>query len=315
MRFLACAGAVCVLLLLSRTASAQLIIPDSTGDRIMLFDAFDGSLIDADWIVDSGAVGWEFSTPREAMVIGGQVWVSDQIEDAVHRFDLITRDYVSSITAHPLGGTLDNLRGLGFDGTNVYVTNGPTGSANAARRGGAIYDTSGNAIDFFQIIGSPFDIEPFEGGVLVSNSDTDNIEFYNASGVFQNNFATGVDFPQQVKVLADGSVLAVSTIAAPGVEGIYHFNANGSLRHYISTEPIEEMVPQGIELLGDGAYLLSTSAGIYKVIDSGGGNFSFTLVLGGVGGQYINAIPEPSAAGLLLGAAALLRRRRSARTR
>ena len=57
---------------------AQLMIPDSgTGDRVMLFNAFDGSLIDADWITDVGQP-YVFTTPKEAAVVGNQIWVSDQ---------------------------------------------------------------------------------------------------------------------------------------------------------------------------------------------------------------------------------------------
>ena len=48
MRFGTCVGFTFALALAPVLARAQLMIPDSgTGDRVMLFNAFDGSLIDA----------------------------------------------------------------------------------------------------------------------------------------------------------------------------------------------------------------------------------------------------------------------------
>ncbi len=103
-------GAVTVTAFVS-LGRAQLMIPDSAGDRVMLFSAADGSIMDLNWITDVGAVGWVFSTPKEARVVNGQIWVSDQVADAIHRFDM-ERHYLSSITAHFVAGAvLDNLRG------------------------------------------------------------------------------------------------------------------------------------------------------------------------------------------------------------
>ena len=88
------------LTLVSATASAELMMPDSRdGDRIMLFNDFNGALIDANWITDAGGQ-FIFTNPREAMQIGNQIWVTDQIADTVTRFDL-NRNFFGTITAHP----------------------------------------------------------------------------------------------------------------------------------------------------------------------------------------------------------------------
>ncbi len=291
------------------TASAQLMIPDSgTGDRIMLFDQVDGSLIDLNWLTDAGAVGWFFTTPKEAMVVGNEIWVSDQVADAIHRFDM-SRNFLSSITTHPDGGLLDNLRGMGTDGANVYLTISPSDSA---RRGVAIYDTSGTPTGFFSPgSDSLFDAEPFQGDLLVSNSTTDNIERYTTGGVFSGDFATGVDFPQQVLVLPDDSVVAVASIASAGIEGVYHFNADGSLRLFIDTEGLKgefgEQVPRGAFPLGDGGYLIATSIGVFRYdVDEN----DFSRIVGDVSAQYITLIPEPASLVLLMAGAGVLARRR-----
>lgn len=293
-------------------SNAQLMIPDSgTGDRVMLFNAFDGSLIDADWITDVGQP-YVFTTPKEAAVVGNQIWVSDQVADAVHRFDL-SRNYLGSITTDAAGNTLDNIRGFGYDGSNVYLTrfHGTT-----TLRGIVTIDAaSATATGFFAMgTNSPFDAQTFNGDLLISNSTTDNIERWTTGGTFVNNFATGIDFPQQVAQMPDGSIITLSTIGAAGIEGVYHFNPDGTLRRFIDTEPLKgqfgEQVPTGAWQLGDGNYLISTGIGIftYNVV----GN-SFAQVLGGVSGQYINPIPEPATLGLLSAAALLaLRRPRAA---
>ena len=290
-------------------AAAQLMVVDSGGDRVMLFDSTDGALLDADWLTDAGAVGWFFTTPKEALVVGSEIWVSDQVADAIHRFDL-SRNFLSSVTAHPGGGVVDNLRGLGTDGTNVYLSVFPS---SAALRGVAVYDTNGVPQDFFADSGSLFDAEPFLGDFLLTpNSTNGDVERRSiTTGAVINNFANDVTFPQQVQVLSDDSVIAVSTIAASGVEGVYHFNSDGSLRLYIDTENLKtqfgETVPRAAWLLDNGDYLISASTGVYTFDVA---EESYARLISGVDGQYINIIPEPSGLALLLfGAFGVLRRR------
>jgi hypothetical protein len=288
-----------------------LMIPDSgAGDRVMLFSEADGSVIDLNWITDAGAVGWAFTTPKEAMQVGNQVWVSDQITDAVHRFDL-NRNFQGSITAHPAGGNLDNIRGFGFDGSKMYLS---VFTSDTARRGIAVYDSNGGPTGFFpNTTASYFDVAPFMGNILTSNSTTDSVERRNAGdGSFIANFATGIDFVQQVETLADNSVLAVSTIGANGIEGVYHFNSDMTLRRFINTQGIKdafgEQVPRAAWLLGDGEYLITTSIGIYKTLGAG-----FMQIQAGVDGQFINRlVPAPGAVLVgVLGVVCGTRRRRA----
>lgn len=280
-------GGVCTCAALA--GAPPLMVPDSgTGDRIMLFDGNDGSLIDANWLTDIGAVGWAFTTPKEAAMVGDEIWISDQLTDSLIRFDS-ARNYLGSITAHPSGGVLDNVRGFGTDGTTVYLTVYP---GTAARRGVATYSTAGAVGSFFAINASLFDIEPYQGGLLIANEGTDSIERWSTAGVFQGNFATGVVFPQQVVALGDDSVLAVSSIASNGVEGVYHYNADGSLRTFIDTEVLKvgfgEQVPRGAWLLGDGGYLIATSIGVFKATSTGSG-YTYAEIIGDVNAQYIGA--------------------------
>jgi hypothetical protein len=284
--------------------SAQFMIPDSGGDRIMLFDSFNGSLIDADWLTDQGAVGWAFSTPKEAVVVGSELWVADQIEDAIHRFDL-GGGFLSSITTGAGGQALDNIRSLGFDGTIVYLTN----SAGAIDDAVVKYDATGNEAGFFSLgTGySPFDAEPFQGDLLVSGSDIDR---WTTDGTFLSTFATGLGFPEQVVVLGDDSVIVANAIDSAGVEGLYHYNADGSLRAFVDTQSIGGPVLRGGNLLGNGNYILGTADGIWVAESDGGGGFVFDQVFADASGQYVTLIPEPASLALLaIGGVLALRRR------
>lgn len=286
-----------VVLLGARAAEGQLMVADARNDRVMLFSAEDGALIAANWISDSGAIGWSFSTPKEARVIGDEIWVSDQIADAIRRFDM-ERRYLGSITRHfNPGAVLDNIRGFGTDGKYVYVA---VLTSDVRDKGIVVYDYDANPVDFYLGEGSYFDAEPFgreqgKGGeLLVSNSASNAVERWE-DGVFVGMFATGITFPQQVTVLADKSVITLATIAPTVEQGIFHFNEDGSLRVFIPTLPLTtafgENVPRGAVLLRSGDYLVTTSIGVFRT--QGRPVTGFVRIIGNVDAQHVAEIPEP----------------------
>ncbi len=132
------------------------------------------------------------------------------------------------------------------------------------------------------------------GDLLVTDSVGGQIERWR-NGVLLNIFGPGVSLPspQQVNVLADNSVLVVAGIASPTVEGVYHFNSDGSLRRFIATEglkgPFGEQVPRGAAVLGDGSYLITASDGVFKT--TGTPPSGFVEIVGGVDAQYVVAMP------------------------
>lgn len=295
----------------SAWANDMIMIADSgSGDRIALFDANDGSLIDINWLTDVGAVGWAFTTPKEAKIVGNEIWVADQVEDAVHRFDL-SKNYLSSITTGPGGVPIDNIRSLGTDGSKVYVTNASGGFGNAV----ITYDTAGNPVSDFSLSGSSFDAEPWRSDeILVSNTSTNALERYDTGGGFLGNFVSGYSFFEQVVVLSDDSVISANAIDSVGVEGIWHFNADGTVRTFLDTNDAGAPggVPRGANLLNNGDYIVAGSTGVWTAHDTGGGNYQWTLITDEVNGQYVtrfSKIPAPGAVALL-GLAGLLGTRR-----
>jgi hypothetical protein len=183
---------------------------------------------------------------------------------------------------------------MGIHGTSVYLTIDPSANANS---GVVIYDFAGTPTGFF--MGAPagaslFDVADFGDELLISNSTSNDIERYSTAGAFLGIFQAEITFPQQVESLPDGTIIGVATIAANGVEGVYHWNADGSLIRFIDTEILKvafgEHVPRAAWPLGDGNYLVASSTGVYKYDVASN---TFTDIIKGVDGQYINPITLP----------------------
>lgn len=141
-------------------AQSFLMIPDSVSDRIVLFDPDDGSLVDDNFIDGSDETGLGiFQTPLNAVQVNQEIWVSDQVADAIFRFDL-QGNYLSIVGDNDGDGDtdgLDNIRGLEFINGLVYF-NADDGFANIVR---AAYE-----LDNGNIIWSGGD------GVVVTDPDT-----------------------------------------------------------------------------------------------------------------------------------------------
>lgn len=276
----------------SAGVQAQLLMmPDSTNNRLVTFDANDGSVVNTNVFPLLGG------TPIHAMLVGSEIWVSEQIGDRVSRFDL---------TGNVLGqlGTagLDNVRGMGQFGGKVYVTS--TGTANGAPgRQVRMYDTAGNELGFFLTpLSSGFHVLPHQGGLLVSSdSANDDIHRYdlsgNSLGAFHNS--TGLNFAEQMDYATNGDILVAA------------FSSNLVVRLDPNTGTIlgsfAASGARGVKQLGNGNILWTNSAGahVYNV-----GTGTSTQVYAG-GGRFIDVIPEPTTASLLaLAGFALIRRRR-----
>jgi len=219
-----------------------LMVPDSASDRILLFDPVNGSLIN-DSFIDGSETGFDlFSTPINAVQVESEVWVSDQVEDAIFRFDL-EGSYLGVVNDNDGDGDtdgLDNIRGIEFADGLIYVAN--SGTDNDAPGDGevvVVFDPQGNNLGFFDT-GDPFDVRAYNGSLLVSdvNSEDDggeDIDRYTLNGVdstfietlVDSDGETGIDFAQQISVRASNGNLLIGGFSAPG--GFYEYDATGNL--------------------------------------------------------------------------------------
>ena len=146
-----------------------LLIPESSNDRVMAFDPMTGDLVDADFIP---AAPVELSTPIMAQKTpGGNISISDQLDDLVQEFDT-TGLYLGFYA--PAGGVntaiLDNIRGHNYkdDGNLLVTVAGGTNSDAIAE-----FDQSGNYLGNFiapntSILDGPFDLIFRTSDVLVT---------------------------------------------------------------------------------------------------------------------------------------------------
>ncbi len=219
-------------------AQSFLMVPDSVSDRIFLFDPVNGSLVNDSFIDGAGL----FSTPVNAVQVDKEIWVSDQIEDALFRYDL-QGNYLGVVNDNDGDGDtdgLDNIRGIEYANGLIYVSN--SGTDNDAPGDGevvVVFDPSGNNLGFFDT-GDPFDVRAYNGTLLVSdvNSDADggeDIDRYTLNGVdstfietfVESDGETGIDFPQQISVRASNANVLVGGFSSPG--GFYEYDAAGNL--------------------------------------------------------------------------------------
>ncbi len=224
--------AVPALVLLAGSASAQgtyLMIPDSGKDEISLYDATTGDLVELGWVTYSAAGITGASTPRAAIQVGKEVWVSDQAQDKIYRWQARRNN---AAFLGEISGGLDNIKGMRLVGDTVYVANG--GTDNGAP-GEAIVRVSTAGV----ILGSfpaqdPRDVLPYQGGLLADQNALDNIDRYSFAGTFLGVFhdsdgVTGIDFGQQMNTDSGGNVI-VSSFSAP--IGIYRYNSSGAQINY-----------------------------------------------------------------------------------
>ena len=289
-----------------------LLAVDTGRNRVMTLDAQTGAVLNPNFIVDIGAGSpFDFQTPRAAIQVGQEIWVSDQSPNinAIYRFDL-SGGFVGRIGGNVAGGGLSNVRGLRFIDGVVYAVN--AGTDNGAPGASVVrIDTAGNILGSFSTVAgggtignSPWDVVSYNGQLLVSDGTSRALQLYNTDGTHAGAFTAAFNnIPQQMFVRANGHVLSAANGSQPlGSFGLYEFNTSGGLVSSWAGTP--GLGVRGVAELGNGLYLISESGGANAArglgtIDPAGAanNSNFTLVLGSVNGGWLSAavlpVPEP----------------------
>lgn len=305
--------AVAGLAALAATAQAQYVmVPDFTADRIMLFSAQDGSLVDANFITEPNSA--YINNAKDAIQVGNQVWISDQPGNRVLRFDVPTQTWLNPITGD--GTTnLSNLRGMEVVGNTVYVSNSGTGFGKSIV---TIDATSGSVTGSFAIASgnSPWDVKAVGNELFISNYETgtgstSRVDRYSLAGTFLGNVitttnaASGLAGPQQLNLKANGNLL-IGGFSGTTNSGIYEYTTTGTFVNFFAGGLGQRAAFE----LGNGNVLFTKGDGVF-VYDVGDNIFSPSIT--GANSQFINptSLPAPAATVLLaLGTLAGVRRRR-----
>ena len=262
-------------------AVSFVMIPDWTADKVLSFNAFNGDLINPNFIPSNNP---NLQSPKAALLNKyGFITVSDQISDLVQKYDT-TGAYLGFFA--PAGGVntpiLDNIRGHNYrPNGNLVVCVGSGGNQNSI----AEFDESGNYLGQFIItssggLTSPFDIIFRENDVLVTTSTSAGVYRYSSSGAFLNVLVSGMSFAQQIQELEDKR-LAVAEFSGTG-QGIRIYDSAGTFIKVLSGVTGN----RGVYQLKNGNFLTTNSSGVHEV-DSSSGALIRTIV-SGVSAQYIH---------------------------
>lgn len=245
-----------------------LLIPESTNDRVMAFNPFNGEPIDLDFVP---ADTTNLATPINAILTpdGTSVLVSDQINDDVVEYDLngnFVGIYAGNNTA-----VLDNILGMNFRPNGnllVSVTSGANQDSVAE------FDSAGAYLGNFVAVGAggldgPFDIYPRAtiSDWLVSSINVNEavIRYNYDTGAAIGNLNTVSDFPEQITTAGNGDVLVANFGGTQ--EGIVRFTSGGTLVGVI--DPVTGGGYRGVYELGNGNLLVTTGTGVHEVTPAG----------------------------------------------
>ena len=285
---------------LTSNAKAQfLMMPDSTNNRMVLFDPVNGALLNSSYFALPAS-----TTPVHGMQVGNEIWVSEQLGDRVARYDL-TGTFLSQIGGGPTGG-LDNIRGMEQVGNTIYVTNGGAGNTAPSASSVVMFGTTGNSLGFFSTAGlapSPFGALEHQGELLVSSSAANNdVHRFKDDGsnvgVFHNS--TSLNFGEQLDHATNGDVL----VAGFSTNNVVRLDPNtGALISAFTASGA-----RGLHQLGNGNIMWTSGAGafVFDVTTQ-----QSTLIYAG-GGRYLDVlnVPEPATGIVFAAAISLLTMRR-----
>lgn len=264
-----------------------LLAVDFLTPNVLAFSAFDGELLDAEFI-PADAVN--IPDPYAAILAPDQnsVLVSDRTADLIQRFDL-NGNFLGTFA--PAGGVdltiLDQPEGMTLlPNGNLLVCVNAGANANAV----AEFDTLGNYVGNFIAPGagglaSPEDVCVLSsGGVLVSGSAADRVFEYDATGAYVADFADVEFQPMQVVETAGGNIL-ISGWAGIN-RGVNEYQPDGTYLGTLMPAPLQMF--SGVNELGNGNLLVSCE-GLLGVGNVWGGAFEMNLAGGIVETEIANA--------------------------
>ncbi|MCY3003082.1 MAG: hypothetical protein NTV21_14865 [Planctomycetota bacterium] len=230
--------------------------------KIVKLDAFDGHLLDANFIVDANsATTYDFRRPWDAVQVGEQIWITDADADSIFRFD---RHGQWIGTIGPVAGRLDDPRGACFANGTVYVVN--RGSSNAALDNSLTrFTPDGQWLGAFGVSGffvEPSDVLERSGELLISlepdfgGPRIDRRSYLGGNlGAFVSATFNGtqVDKPQQLSLTSTNNVLAAGST---GLRGIYEYSQANTIAAFHSFGS----ALYGVFELGNGERLISDPA-------------------------------------------------------
>ncbi len=266
-----------------------LLAPEFITGNVLAFSAYDGELLDAEFI-PFDAVNMPNAYAAILAPDMNSVLVSDQAADLIQRFDL-DGNFIETFA--PAGGPdpaiLQQPQGIALlPNGNLLVCVAGGANANAV----AEFDTLGNYVGNFVAPGAgglntPSDVCVLSNGnVLVSATLVDAVLEYDDTGAYVGDFAEVRSLPMQVTETADGRVLVCG---AGGVNrGVNQYQGDGTFQDTFMPEPLQQF--SGVNELGNGNLLVTCELRL-SIDNSWGGAFEVDPTGNLVEAQLVDNVP------------------------
>ncbi len=304
-------AAVLAVSVITARAQEALLVPDWANKKVLSFDAYDGHLLDANFIAGAPTL----SQPLAAIPSGnGTILIGDNLTKGIFEYNLDgTLKRTLSDTAMVGGGA---VKGLDIHQNELYAV--ITSGTYAGTVQKFDLNTGDRIGTFISGLTGPTDIYFRGGDALIGerySASLSKITQWSLTGIkiadwVTSDGVTGIDLPYQITG-GNGDHILVGGFAQPA--GVYEYDANGGLVTVWGADTGRFF--RGGVVLGNGN-MFYTANNFVTVIDKNTGAATDLLTSGNfqmIHRVNLTAIPEPGTLSLLaLGLAALpWRRRRS----
>ncbi|MBN1339081.1 MAG: hypothetical protein JXA03_07150 [Bacteroidales bacterium] len=272
----------CETVIVQAVSGQILLMPESTGDRVMAFDPVTGDLIDPDFIPTNAYL----STPIQAILNhdGTGILVSDQVGDVVQEFDF-SGNYVGVFA--PAGGAnpveINNIRGICLKPNGHLLVSVGTGSPCVNQKTVVEYDLNGNFVGVFISGVDAFDViyrQPTDDYLVADIENPDHIKRYDNAGNFIEIITSNVNFPEQLGIASNGNILA-GCFSTP--QGVHEYQTNGAL------VGIYDIITgnRGVYELPNQNILTTNGTGVYEIDRN---NALISTKVSGIQGRFISLV-------------------------
>jgi hypothetical protein len=283
---LSTAIAISLTSLASATPLRGLLVPDFTGDRVMLLSREDGTAINPFLINDTATGMPALSSPKKAKRVGHEIWVSDQLENCIRRYSLDGTTYLGNFADQATQG-IQNVRGFEVAFGRVYIA---CDSGTFADKVAILDFASGTVIGAFSLGTGHWDILRVNGELLVSEESTDDIFRVDANGAILGRFVDStsnapLDWPQGMVLQGDRVVVGCFNTPLGGPFKV--FDLSGNLLTSFVTSPQNGL--RGAFILDNGNYLWTNGSGVVLYDRA----LAFTnVIIPGTNMQFINTFND-----------------------
>jgi len=201
--------------------SQFLLVPDAAGDRLMAFNAENGSVVDPNFVVLGGTAMPPVVTPVDVLQVGFELWITDSGSSSIYRYDSSGTQFLGTV-----GDGHSALSGIAWANGHIWVTSG--NPAIGLRE----YDESGVLLSTVVTGIGAIDVLDFGGELLVSAGSAARIDRYSYAGRLLGVFAQlgslePITFAGTLSATPSGHVLVgggvrIVELDADGTELVVH---------------------------------------------------------------------------------------------